>query len=207
MEFLTEVDKLKTITRANVIADGSRFENTAEHSWHLCLWAQVFEDQSKGANIPRVIQMLLLHDLVEIDAGDHPIHLPHDSEEVKKAEERAADRLFALLPADQAVAYRTLWDEFEDGLTADAAFARMLDKAQPMFLALSNPALGPVERDILHGIQTTGRFGHLKNDWPDVYQMAYDMLNRRPGVVGEPLAQDRSARHETLRRITAGKFR
>ncbi|SLN17223.1 HD domain-containing protein [Pseudooctadecabacter jejudonensis] len=188
LAFLAEADKLKTITRANPLADGSRLENSAEHSWHLCLWALVFEDQSRGANLARVWSMLLLHDLVEIDAGDHPIHLPHDADAVHAAERAAADRLFGLLPPDQTIAFRTLWDEFEDGSTTDAAFARMLDKAQPMFLALSNPHMTPTDRDVLHQIQTTGRFGHLHDDWPEVFDLASALLNRRQPVVSETLA-------------------
>ena len=110
LAFLIETDKLKSVTRANVLADGSRLENTAEHSWHVCLWALVFADHSNGANIPRVIQMLLLHDIVEIDAGDHPVHLDHDMDEVRRIEAAAATRIFNLLPTDQAISYRLLWD-------------------------------------------------------------------------------------------------
>jgi len=187
MAFLTEADKLKSVIRANVISDGSRFENTAEHSWHLCLWAVVFADQSSGANISRVVQMLLLHDLVEIDAGDHPIHLEHDQTAVHAAECAAATRLFGMLPADQGTAFRILWDEFEAGKSTDARFARMLDKAAPMFLELTNPSIGPAERDILHDIQTTGRFAHLKNDWPEIYDTAATMLARRTPVMSDTL--------------------
>ena len=188
LDFLVEADKLKSVIRANVLADGSRFENTAEHSWHLCLWALVFADQSQGANIPRVIQMLLLHDLIEIDAGDHPIHLTHNPDDVRRAEEAAADRLYALLPADQNVAFRTLWDEFEDGTTTDARYARMLDKAAPMFLELSSPVQTASEHDILRTIQETGRFADLHDDWPEVYQHASNLLNKRRLAPMEPLA-------------------
>jgi len=188
MAFLTEADKLKSVIRANVISDGSRFENTAEHSWHLCLWAVIFADKSAGASIPRVVQMLLLHDLVEIDAGDHPIHLPQDASAIHAAETAAATRLFGLLPADQGVAFQTLWDEFEAGKTTDARFARMIDKAAPMFLELANPAIGPAERDILHSIQTTGRFTDLKNDWPEVYDTANAMLAGRTPITSDTFA-------------------
>lgn len=188
LDFLIEADKLKSITRANALADGSRLENTAEHSWHVCLWALVFEDQSGGANIPRVIQMLLLHDLVEIDAGDHPIHLEHDQDEVMAKEAAAADRLYGLLPADQGVNYRLLWEEFEAGKTADARYARNIDKAAPMFLALSNPVQTQTEHDILRGIQETGRFADLHNDWPDLYQHASNLLNKRRLAPLEPMA-------------------
>ena len=187
LAFLTAADTLKSVTRTNVIADGSRLENAADHSWHLCLWALIFADQSNGANLARVIPMLLLHDLAEIDAAPAD-HLAQDAEEARRARQARVEHLFALLPADQAVAFRTLWDEFEEGQSTDARFARTLEKAAPMFLELSNPALGPAERDILHDIQTTGPFGHLKNDWPDVYQLAHELLHRRQPVVAEPLA-------------------
>lgn len=186
--FLIEADKLKSVTRANVLADGSRFENTAEHSWHLCLWALVFADQSGGANVARVIQMLLLHDIIEIDAGDHPIHLPRDEDAIAQIEQAAATRLFALLPADQGINYRVLWDEFEEGKSADARYARMLDKAAPMLLELANPHMGVPERDILRSILETGRFGDLHDDWPELYQHASNMLNKRRLMPLEPMA-------------------
>ncbi|MEL6958763.1 MAG: HD domain-containing protein [Pseudomonadota bacterium] len=188
LDFLIEADKLKSVIRANALADGSRLENTAEHSWHLCLWALIFADWRDGANIPRVMQMLLLHDLVEIDVGDQPVFEEHDEDARKVEEAAAADRIFALLPADQAVNYRMLWDEFEAGKTADARYARMMDKAQPMFLALSNPNMTQTDRDILTELQLTGRFADLKDDWPDAYQMASNLLNRKGPGPGEPLA-------------------
>ncbi|MDB2369250.1 HD domain-containing protein [Octadecabacter sp.] len=188
LDFLIEADKLKSVTRANVLADGSRFENTAEHSWHLCLWALVFADHAPSANVPRVIQMLLVHDIVEIDAGDHPVHLDHDLDEVHRREADAADRIFALLPADQGINYRLLWDEFDAGKTADAHYARMIDKAAPMFLELSNPVQTENEHDILRGILETGRFADLHDDWPELYQHASNLLNRRRLAPLEPLA-------------------
>ena len=123
--FLLEADRLKTVLRAQPIADGSRRENSGEHSWHLALFALVLADQAEpGVDIDRVIRMLLLHDLVEIDAGDHPIHGNHDRAAQEAAERAAADRIFALLPEDQAGPFRALWDEFEAGETPDARFAR-----------------------------------------------------------------------------------
>lgn len=102
--------------------------------------------------------------------------------------QRAATRLFGLLPDDQTIALRTLWDEFEEGKTTDARFARMIDKAAPMFLELANPAMGPAERDILHDIQTTGRFSHLKDEWPEVFETASHMLSRRRPVMTDTFA-------------------
>jgi putative hydrolase of HD superfamily len=188
LAFLIETDKLKSIIRANVLADGSRFENTAEHSWHVCLWALVFADQSNGANIARVIQMLLLHDIMEIDAGDHPVHLPHDHDDITAKEAAAAMRIFGLLPADQNIAYRQLWEEFETGKTTDARYAKMIDKAVPMFLELSNPVQTQNEHDILRSILETGRFADLHDDWPELYQHASNLLNKRRLAPMEPTA-------------------
>ena len=185
LAFLIEADKLKSVTRANLLADGSRFENAAEHSWHLCLWALVFSDQSHGANIARVIQMLLLHDLLRIDTGSLTCDA---SEGGSAAQQAAADRLFGLLPLDQATNYRILWEDFTEGQTTDARYARKIDIAQPMFLELANPAIGPAERDSLHAQQTTGRFADLKDDWPDVYDHAVSLLNRRARAPMDPLA-------------------
>lgn len=138
--FLREADKLKSVLRASRLIDGSRRENSAEHSWHIMLYALVLADQAgPEVQIGRVLQMLLLHDLVEIDAGDNPIHGAVDHAAKAAAEAAAADRLFGLLPGDQAAAFRALWDEFEDGQTADARFARAVDRVQtPVANLVSN---------------------------------------------------------------------
>ena len=135
--FLNEADRLKSVLRATTLCDGSRPENSGEHSWHLALYAMVLGDQAApGVSIDRVIRMLILHDLVEIDTGDVPIHsaggLAHGSVAVAAAEARAAARIFGLLPGDLAVAFRALWDEFEAAETPDAVFAKSLDRVQPV---------------------------------------------------------------------------
>ncbi|MEP3946225.1 HD domain-containing protein [Ascidiaceihabitans sp.] len=136
--FLNEADKLKSITRATTLADGSRAENSAEHSWHLTLYALVLADQTKpGVDISRVIKMLILHDLVEIDAGDNPIFDNVDHAEVAAAEQKAADRIFGLLPPDIATDLRGIWEEFEAAETDDAQFAKSLDRFQPPMLNLA----------------------------------------------------------------------
>ena len=142
-DFLNEADRLKTVLRATSLCDGSRRENSAEHSWHLALYALVLADQAgPDVDINRVIRMLLLHDLVEIDVGDVPIHsaggLAHASADTLAAESRAADRIFGLLPADLTVSFRALWDEFEAALTPDAIFAKSLDRAQPVMANLQS---------------------------------------------------------------------
>lgn len=140
-DFLNEADRLKSVLRATTLVDGSRPENSGEHSWHLALYALTLADQAApGVNIDRVIRMLLLHDLVEIDVGDVPIHSAngqaHGSADTQAAEQRAADRIFGLLPADQAASFRALWDEFEAAETPDAVFAKSLDRVQPVMANL-----------------------------------------------------------------------
>ncbi|KIC48759.1 HD domain-containing protein [Tateyamaria sp. ANG-S1] len=137
--FLNEADKLKSVNRATTLADGSRPENSAEHSWHLTLYALVLADQAgPDVDINRVIKMLILHDLVEIDAGDTPIFENFDAADVAAKEQKAADRIFGLLPTDIATALRPIWEEFEAALTPTAQFARALDRFQPPMLNLAS---------------------------------------------------------------------
>ena len=131
--FLSEADRLKSVLRGTTLHDGTRSENSAEHSWHICLYALTLaEHAERPVNVDRVLRMLLLHDLVEIDAGDAPIHGDHDRAAQARVERAAADRIFGLLPPDQAADYRALWDEFEAAETDDAVFAKSLDRVQPV---------------------------------------------------------------------------
>mgnify|MGYP003322065872 FL=1 len=130
--FLTEVDRLKSIERATTLGDGTRFENSAEHSWHVALYALILTEQARpDVEISRVIKMLLIHDLVEIDAGDAPIFGQYDAEKLADEEAKAARRIFGLLPADQASELLDLWNEFEAAATPDAQFAKSMDRFQP----------------------------------------------------------------------------
>ncbi len=139
--FLNEADRLKSVLRATTLVDGSRPENSGEHSWHLALYALVLSDQAgPNVKIDRVIRMLLIHDLVEIDVGDVPIHSQnghaHASAETQAAEVMAADRIFGLLPNDLRDEFRALWEEFEAAQTPDARFAKSLDRVQPVMANL-----------------------------------------------------------------------
>lgn len=139
--FLNEADRLKSVLRATTLCDGSRRENSGEHSWHLTLYAMVLADQAApGVDINRVIRMLILHDLVEIDTGDVPIHsangTTHGSEATLAAEAKAANRIFGLLPNDLRDDLRALWEEFEAAETPDAIFAKSLDRLQPVMANL-----------------------------------------------------------------------
>lgn len=153
--FLAETDRLKSVLRASRLCDGSRRENSAEHSWHVALYAMVLADEAgPGVRIDRVIRMLLLHDLVEIDTGDVPIHsaggTAHGSADTILAERRAADRLFGLLPADLAADFRALWDEFEAAETPDAIFAKSLDRVQPVLQNLADDGGTWVDYDVTY---------------------------------------------------------
>ena len=162
--FLNEADKLKQVLRATTLVDASRPENSGEHSWHLALYAMVLADQAgPDVRIDRVIRMLILHDLVEIDVGDVPIHsangLAHGSADTAAAEARAADRIFGLLPPDLAAEFRARWEEFEAAATPDAVFAKALDRVQP----------------VMHNIASGG------GTWV-TYSVTADQLENRVGV-------------------------
>lgn len=129
MNFLCEMDRLKSVLRATRLHDDSRFENSAEHSWHIAMYALTLAEYApKGCDMTKVVQMLLLHDVVEIDAGDNPIHGDYNKKEMEAKEQLAADRLFGLLPEDQAAQFRNLWDEFEAATSPEAKFAKALDR-------------------------------------------------------------------------------
>ncbi|MQA97992.1 MAG: HD domain-containing protein [Streptosporangiales bacterium] len=133
LRFVLEVDKLKRVLRRNTLVDGSRRENDAEHSWYLALMAQVLGDYAPpGVNLDHVVAMLLVHDIVEIDAGDTFIYDPAAVGDQGERERAAADRLYALLPGDQGTRLRALWDEFEARATPEARFAKSIDRLAPM---------------------------------------------------------------------------
>jgi len=132
LQFLVEIDKLKTIIRQTILIDKSRLENDAEHSWHFAMAAIIlyeYVDQTK-VDISRVVKMALIHDLVEIYSGDTYAYAENYEESVEK-EKHAADRLFTLLPEQQAFEFRSLWEEFDKGETEDAKYALAIDTLQP----------------------------------------------------------------------------
>lgn len=133
LAFLKEIDKLKSVVRLSPLIDRSRRENSAEHSWHLAIYALVLAEHAAGSvDVLRVVKMLLIHDIVEIDAGDVPFHVPATHAGQDERERLAAERIFGLLPAAQAAEFRQLWFEFEAAESADARFAKALDRFQPM---------------------------------------------------------------------------
>ncbi len=160
LAFLTEADKLKSTLRATQLCDGSRRENSGEHSWHIALYAMTLaEHANREINTDRVIKMLLIHDLVEIDAGDVPIHASYDHAKQHAIETAAANRIFGLLPADQNKAFLALWHEFEAAETDDAVFAKSIDRVQP----------------VIANLETNG------GSWPD-FNVTAKQLEDRVGV-------------------------
>lgn len=135
MEFVLEVDKLKKITRQTYLSDGSRKENDTEHSWHLALMcALLSEHANEKIDVTKTMLMVLIHDIVEIDAGDTYAYDTQGNTTKREREVKAAERLFNILPEDQAVYLRNLWEEFEEAQTPEAKFALTLDKVQPVML-------------------------------------------------------------------------
>lgn len=152
MRFLLEADKLKNIKRQTYISDGTRPENDAEHSWHLALMAMLLSEYSnEDIDVLKVMSMVLIHDIIEIDAGDTYAYDEVAEKTKKERELKAADRLFNILPADQADYIRSLWDEFEERNTPESRFANTLDRIQPTML---NDAAGGISW-VEHGIRTS----------------------------------------------------
>lgn len=133
LSFLREIDQLKGVIRQSPLLDRSRKENSAEHSWHVALYAMLLHKYAAApVDVSRVVQMLLVHDIVEVDAGDHPLHLSGPDSQQTDLELQAAERLFGLLPAEQKSEMLALWGEFEAGESDDAKFAKGLDRLQPL---------------------------------------------------------------------------
>jgi len=134
IEFILEADKLKKVLRRTTLLDRSRQENSAEHSWHIALIVLILSEYAEEDNLDllQVIKLLLTHDLVEIDAGDTYCYDQSGRRDQKARETRAADRIFNILPEDQAKSFRSLWDEYEDRKTPESKFANAVDRLQPL---------------------------------------------------------------------------
>ena len=149
MDFILEVDKLKEIYRQTYISSANRKENDTEHSWHLALMAMLMaEHMTEKPDILRTISMVIIHDIVEIDAGDTYAYDVKGNETKRAREEAAADRIFNLLPKDQAIYMRELWEEFEAKETPEAKFANALDKLQPLMLNDATNGKAWLEHDV-----------------------------------------------------------
>ena len=149
MDFLLEADKLKFITRQTYLSDGKRKENDGEHSWHLALMAVLLSEYSnEKIDLVKVITMVLIHDMVEIDAGDTYAYDAVGDQSKREREVKAADRIFNILPQDQAEKFRQLWEEFEAYETPEAKFAHVCDNVQPLMLNDATDGLAWREHDV-----------------------------------------------------------
>jgi len=135
LQFLLEIDRLKQVERQTSIVGGHRRENTAEHSWHLAMYALVLREWSNvDVDLSHVLALCLVHDIVEIDAGDTFAYDTAAYSDKDEREQRAADRLFGLLPPDQGARFRALWEEYEAMETPESRFANAVDRMQPAML-------------------------------------------------------------------------
>lgn len=136
LRFLLEIDRLKSVYRRSYLSDGSRKENSAEHSWHFAMAAVLLEEYAAedGVDIFRTVKLALVHDIVEIDAGDTYVYDLAAQATRLERERSAATRLFGLLPEEQGAEFRSLWEEYEAGETREAQFAAVLDRLCPVIL-------------------------------------------------------------------------
>jgi putative hydrolase of HD superfamily len=169
LAFLIEVDRLKRVDRQSRLVGGGRRENSAEHSWHLALFALSL-GRDRPIDMLKAVKMLLIHDLVEIDAGDTPLHGNSLSKEEQiAAETAAARRIFGLLPPEPQAEYFTLWEEFEAGESAEARFARAIDRLQPLISNLLNEGGTWTENKVSEEM-VIERYGHpISAAFPDLW--------------------------------------
>jgi putative hydrolases of HD superfamily len=177
MSFLVEIDKIKSIFRRTKLFDGSRHENDAEHAWHLALMAMTLAEYAEGAelNVSVVIKMVLLHDIVEIDAGDTFVYDTQARADAAEREALAAARIFGLLPTDQRQEFQALWEEFEARDTAEAKFAAAIDRLEPILQNMLTG--GPAWRE--HGItrdQVEAANCHIADGSEPMWQYVQELL-------------------------------
>jgi putative hydrolases of HD superfamily len=189
LRFVTEAGLLKGVDRQTMLTSPARRENSAEHSWHLAVMALALGDYAPpGTDLAKVTAMVLVHDLVEVDAGDLFLYASAADQERQEAAERAAaDRIFGLLPAGQAAGLRALWDEFEERLTPEARFARALDRLQPMLANVQ--AGGGTWRE--HGItadQVLAKVQLIEDGSPALGRYARDLIGQAvsDGILSPP---------------------
>lgn len=162
-DFCREIDKEKLIGRQTYLSDASRKENDSEHAWHMAIMTLILSEYANDEiDVLKTISMLLIHDLVEIDAGDTYAYDEEGQKTQHAREVAAADRIFGLLPEDQGKKFRALWDEFESGDTPESRFARTMDRVQPLMLNAASEGKSWKEHGI-HLSQILGRNGSTKD--------------------------------------------
>ena len=182
LEFVLELDKEKNIFRQTHLSGHGRNENDAEHAWHMAIMAWLLREYANtGLDITRTMLMILIHDVVEIDAGDTYAYDPEGKETQQARELQAADRLFGLLPEDQAAELRALWDEFEAYETPEARFAHTMDNFQPMLLNDSNGGVDWAS----HGIarqQVEKRNAKTGTGSEEIWEFMQTVIDRHVGM-------------------------
>ncbi len=179
MAFINEVEKLKLIVRQNVTIDGSRQENSAEHSWHIALMAIVLSDYSdfKNIDILRVLKMLLIHDIVEIDNGDTFLYDSQANKRKNEQETMTANRVFGLLPENTRNEFLKLWEEFEKRETPDARFAASLDGLQPLMNHLSSKGQGIIKHK-LKTQQIIAKKQYIQQSSKELWEFAKNIIQQ-----------------------------
>jgi putative hydrolase of HD superfamily len=179
LQFFMEADRLKGVERRNWLADGSRRENTAEHSWHLGIAAMIFADfATEPVDLGRAVCMALVHDIVEIDAGDTFAYDTSELADTKRArEEAAADRLFDLLPTAMGEHFRALWEDYEAGDTPEARYVMAVDRVAPMLLNLAEGGSAWREYGITRSRVIDRNGKHVEPALPDVWAEALARLD------------------------------
>jgi len=176
INFILEVDKLKSIFRQNYISDKSRRENDAEHSWHLALMAFLLaEHTNEKVDVLKVIKMVLVHDLVEIDAGDTYCYDQKANLDKRDREEKCAERLFRMLPEDQCNEIYELWEEFEKMETPEAKYAAVLDRLQPLLLNYTSGGKSWIEHGI-HKSQVFERMRSMQNGSEKIWNFVEEII-------------------------------
>jgi putative hydrolases of HD superfamily len=185
--FLVEADKLKSILRQTPLADNSRQENSAEHSWHLALAALTLHEYAPpGTDLPHAVRLVIVHDLVEIDAGDTFAYDTVHHETKAERELAAAERIFGLLPDDQQALFRAWWNEFEAQQTPSAQFANALDRLQPLLLNM-HAGGGSWTAHRVARSQVLRRMQPIQLWMPDAWPLVIDVVERAcaEGLIAE----------------------
>lgn len=190
LAFALELDKEKTVLRQTHLTNHGRRENDAEHAWHMALMAYLLREYSNAPiDIARVMLMCLLHDVVEIDAGDTYAYDEAAKESQEEREAAAAERIFGLLPPDQAAEFRALFEEFDAGESADARFARAMDNLQPLLLNDSNDG-GDWKEHAVTASQVYGRQRRTELGSIELFRLTDEILQRH--VAAGHIKRDRS---------------
>lgn len=176
LSFCVEVGKLKLVLRQSLLMDSSRRENSAEHSWHVAMMAAVLTEYAvEPVDLTRVLKMLLIHDVVEIDAGDTFAYDETNRATQSEREHGAAERLFALLPIEQALELRSLWEEFEEKKTPEAKYANALDRLQPLLQNVHSGGSSWIKHDVSE-TQVIARMQPVKIGMPGLWPLVETMV-------------------------------